>query len=609
MKIKRIDLENHSIFGNISFDFTNENGEVVDTIILAGENGTGKTTLLNLIFDFTTTTSHYDSLPLRSEKRIFTLIFNDREIEILKQEFSNEFRNTEIISQEAKVTLDFSNHYNHSLSFMNKQGEDFIRIGDHFLNKSQYKKIVKSLYSTTEINFNPSMIHAITAKVIDEEVNQSIKSNSGLADDITQLFIDINSQDNDDLRKWVDENPGEAPPDDVKGIRFKRFISAFETMFPNKKISGVRAEDGSLKVYFKEFEREMSIENLSSGEKQIVFRGGFLLKDRQSTNGALILIDEPEISLHPDWQKKVLSFFQQLFTNPSEEQGSQIFISTHSPFIIHNENRINDKVIVMKKENDGTIFIPPLGEFYDWSDEKIVKEAFNINILKEKVNTNNKHLIITEGKTDWKHLKRALTKFRENGEFLQDTFLFLQFEDEEMGSANLLSLCSSLSKVYNASKIIAIFDRDEPKIINKASLENGDTFKDWGNNVYSFTLPIPTHRQETPLISIEHYYTDDEIKTIDQNSRRLFIGNEFNQLLGIDAENRLICRSRNKCGEDSIQIIDSEVFEIDNQNHNKALSKNQFAQYILDNKEPYNTIGYESFKQVFEIIYQILANE
>ncbi|RCW62870.1 AAA family ATPase [Saliterribacillus persicus] len=605
MKIKKIDLENNNILRNITFDFTNEVGEVVDTIILAGENGTGKTTLLNLIFEFTTANSHHNRLPLSSESRIFTVIFNEEEIELLKQEFAHELSAHDYIKQEAKVIFDFTSHHNHSLSFMNEEG-DSIRIQDHFLNRPQYRKIVKSLYSTTEINFNPNNIQSITAKIIDEEVNQSIKSNSQLANDITQLFIDINSQDNDELRKWVDENPGQAPPVTVKGIRLNRFIRAFETMFPNKKISEVRAENGSLKVYFKEFEREMSIENLSSGEKQIVFRGGFLLKDRQSTNGALILIDEPEISLHPDWQKKVLNFFQQLFTNPNDEQGSQIFISTHSPFIIHNENRINDKVIILKKDRDGKVFIPSSGEFYNWTDEKIVNEAFKINVFKDKIDANDKHLVITEGKTDWKHLKRALSKFRENGEFLQENFVFLEFEDEEMGSSNLVSLCSSLSKLNNTSKIIAVFDRDEPKIVNKVSLESGDKIKEWGNNVYSFTLPIPPHRQDASLISIEHYYTDEEIKTIDQDSRRLFLGNEFNQLFGIDKENKLICRNRNKCGENSIQIIDTEVFEISDQQSNKALSKSQFAQNILINEEPFNNIGFETFRQVFELIHQIL---
>lgn len=46
MKIKKIKLENNNFFGNTTFDFTNENGEIMDTIILAGENGNGKTQLI-----------------------------------------------------------------------------------------------------------------------------------------------------------------------------------------------------------------------------------------------------------------------------------------------------------------------------------------------------------------------------------------------------------------------------------------------------------------------------------------------------------------------------------------------------------------------------------
>lgn len=43
MKIKKIELENNIFFGNTTFDFTNNSGKIMDTIILADENGSGKT--------------------------------------------------------------------------------------------------------------------------------------------------------------------------------------------------------------------------------------------------------------------------------------------------------------------------------------------------------------------------------------------------------------------------------------------------------------------------------------------------------------------------------------------------------------------------------------
>ena len=52
MKFRNITFENHPILGNCQLDFTNTDGSTVDTIIIAGENGCGKTVLLNELFEY-----------------------------------------------------------------------------------------------------------------------------------------------------------------------------------------------------------------------------------------------------------------------------------------------------------------------------------------------------------------------------------------------------------------------------------------------------------------------------------------------------------------------------------------------------------------------------
>ena len=47
-----IKWNNHNILGNIELDFIKPHGSVYDTIILAGENGTGKTTILETLATF-----------------------------------------------------------------------------------------------------------------------------------------------------------------------------------------------------------------------------------------------------------------------------------------------------------------------------------------------------------------------------------------------------------------------------------------------------------------------------------------------------------------------------------------------------------------------------
>lgn len=75
--------------------------------------------------------------------------------------------------------------------------------------------------------------------------------------------------------------------------------------------------------------RSVELEELSSGEKQIVSLFSHLLLDGERAN--YIFIDEPELSLSVDWQQRFLSDISRLDT------CKLIAAVTHSPFIFENE--------------------------------------------------------------------------------------------------------------------------------------------------------------------------------------------------------------------------------------------------------------------------------
>ncbi|MDR4955366.1 AAA family ATPase [Bacillus sonorensis] len=73
---------------------------------------------------------------------------------------------------------------------------------------------------------------------------------------------------------------------------------------------------------------ELDLTLLSSGEKQIVIFFVFSLTSQFRIKDKVLLIDEPELSLHVEWQSKLLDLLME------NNNSSQIIIATHSPDVI-----------------------------------------------------------------------------------------------------------------------------------------------------------------------------------------------------------------------------------------------------------------------------------
>lgn len=70
-----------------------------------------------------------------------------------------------------------------------------------------------------------------------------------------------------------------------------------------------------------------SIDCLSSGERQILILLTFL--EFVADSGRVFIVDEPELSLHPKWQRDFLKAFMAL-----KPKSTQVLLATHSPEIV-----------------------------------------------------------------------------------------------------------------------------------------------------------------------------------------------------------------------------------------------------------------------------------
>lgn len=147
------------------------------------------------------------------------------------------------------------------------------------------------------------------------------------------------------MASWARKNLNKPIPQELIDTRTKRFKKAFEYMFDDLEFEGV---EDNITPIFKKSGQETSIDiyELSSGEKQIVLRGSFLLKDKNALEGVIALIEEPESSMHPRWQAKIFDYYTKLFKNEQEEQTSQIFMVTHSDYVLKRGLQDEDTLVI-----------------------------------------------------------------------------------------------------------------------------------------------------------------------------------------------------------------------------------------------------------------------
>jgi predicted ATP-binding protein involved in virulence len=129
------------------------------------------------------------------------------------------------------------------------------------------------------------------------------------------------------------------------------------------------------KVIFKNKSGDtFNIEELSTGQKTLLSKILYLYF--KNIRDKVILIDEPELSLHPAWQNRVLK----LYENFAKENNCQIIIATHSPHII---GSANSKYIRLLVEENGVIeVVDNLSNSYGAKFSQILTDIMGVKDLR-----------------------------------------------------------------------------------------------------------------------------------------------------------------------------------------------------------------------------------
>jgi hypothetical protein len=351
--------------------------EINGITVIAGENNTGKSTIGRALFavfnSFCNVQTQIEAERIASIENLlnrmymnvgirFTRTANTADIARTIVSHIDEYRQSELPDMQKSIIALLSQYIDVKVESFddNTAADTVLRIKD-VLNVSDVDFLKSVLERNLDAEFNEQVCNIFSED--DGEIQLQIKDSILTVSVENEGSVDIQNPDNislhtevvyiddpfvlDDLRMFYWRMSG-ASSDHQYLLRRKLSLSDSETnVFDEiiakdklnsiyEKISSVCSGDvirsrKSMTGYQKKgSDKVLNVRNLSTGLKTFVILKMLLTSGAIEPNGTIIL-DEPEIHLHPEWQL----LFAELIVLIQKEFGVHILLNTHSPYFLN----------------------------------------------------------------------------------------------------------------------------------------------------------------------------------------------------------------------------------------------------------------------------------
>lgn len=174
---------------------------------------------------------------------------------------------------------------------------------------------------------------------------------------------------------------------------------------------------------------EFNFSEASSGESNIL--STLLALIPLLENNCLVLIDEPEISLHPIWQARYIELLNAIFSN---YYGCHIIIASHSHFLVTDLPPERSTVITLHNSKKGIVSEVIEEPTFGWSAEDVLLNVFGLPTAR------NYYLsqILSKGLELLADHKRDNTEYKKVQKLISDYYPLMKDSDPLKSVASII---------------------------------------------------------------------------------------------------------------------------------------------------------------------------
>ena len=395
MKIEKVHIKNVKGIKDLELSLKKDN-KILDVIVLAGVNGSGKTTILEAIKNFFDNKNINYNEPKKSNVNL-DIFFEDVE---------------KMNIEEAEKS---SNNYKQPLwNFFNAlRSYNY----EKYNNNGLYQNLIakrfeippKVIYVPAENKFEEIQTYSTTLSKKYEFINII---NSNVIKDIPSYIAT--------RRNYLATVEEDLTMKEVTNKVVNEINGIFNILELDVKLKGFSKDEKTMPIFENSAGEEFDINDLSSGEKQLFLRT-LSIKMLEPKN-SIILIDEPELSLHPKWQQRIIEVYKTIGEN------NQIIIATHSPHILGSVS--SENIFILYREENGKIEAKTGDELYSSYGQpvdRVLKDIMGLESVRTpKIEKDLEELrkLVDEDKYDTKEFKEKYSELLEIlGNTDEDLFL------------------------------------------------------------------------------------------------------------------------------------------------------------------------------------------